>query len=157
MAVLFLPESECAFLETQGFMRRVTHQFHWLNRGYETFVDFAADLRSSKRKQILKERRRVRESGLEIDLVEGDGVTAEHMDAMWSFYRETTGRKWGQAYLNREFFEEIAGSFRNRLVALAPRGFEIEVVQCGIVDAHRALASVRLRRRNIDMLQRRLP
>jgi predicted N-acyltransferase len=58
---------------------------------------------------------------LAIDLVEGDDVTAEHMDAMWSFYMETTGRKWGQAYLNREFFEEIAGSFRDRLVLVTAR------------------------------------
>jgi predicted N-acyltransferase len=119
--VLFLPDAECSALESVGYARRVTHQFHWENRGYESFDEFVADLRSSKRKQILKERRRVAESGLEIEIVEGEDVGPEHLDAMWGFYRDTTGRKWGQAYLNREFFEEVGGAFRKRLVLVTAR------------------------------------
>jgi predicted N-acyltransferase len=119
--VLFVPDRQCSQLESAGYLRRITHQFHWENRGYRSFDGFLADLRSSKRKQILKERRRVAESGLKIEIVEGDDVRPEHLDAMWRFYRDTTGRKWGEAYLNREFFEEIGGSFRERLVLVTAR------------------------------------
>jgi len=121
--VLFAEPAEVERLGAAGFLPRLGYQFHWLNRGYRTFEDFLGDLRSSKRKQVLKERRTVAESGLDIEVVEGDQVTAEHMEAIWQFYRDTSGRKWGQAYLNRRSFLELGERFRHRLLlVLAKRG-----------------------------------
>ena len=121
--VLFAEPAEIERLAAAGFLRRLGYQFHWLNRGYATFDDFLGDLRSSKRKQILKERRAVAELGLTIETLEGDAIRTEHMEAVWRFYRDTSGRKWGQAYLNRRTFLELGERFRHRLVlVLARRG-----------------------------------
>ncbi len=120
---LFPRRAEHDFLVRRGFLSRVTHQYHWENRGYASFDDYLADLRSKKRKQVMRERAEVVEQGFRIEVVEGDDVGAEHVDAIWRFYMATAGRKWSQPYLVRETFEELAHSWKRRLVlVLASRG-----------------------------------
>ena len=114
--VLFLTERECSLLERLGFLTRVTHQYHWKNRNYGSFEDFLGDLRSGRRKQIKKERRALEGTGLEIRIVEKDDIKEEHIDAVWDFYMDTHSRKWGSAYLNREFFDLMWKKYRHRLV-----------------------------------------
>ncbi len=56
-----------ALLEMKGegaFLHREAVQFHWFNRGYKTFDDFLATLRSARRKNLKRERRRVVEQGI---------------------------------------------------------------------------------------------
>ena len=118
---LFISEHERELLGAHGFMPRLTHQFHWINRGYADFGDFLADLRASKRKQILKERRRLAETGIEIHLLAGDDVREEHVDALWRFYTANVEQHWSQAYLNRMTFERLATDFRHRLVVVLAR------------------------------------
>ena len=55
--VTFMPEPECAYLATHGFLRRTDQQFHWENAGYATFDAFLEALSSRKRKTIKRERR----------------------------------------------------------------------------------------------------
>ncbi len=113
---LFLTEKEQGFLERLGFLTRKTHQYHWKNRGYKSFDDFLGDMRSNRKKQIRKERTRLSEAGLNISIIEKDDIKRRHMDAMWEFYSDTTSRKWGRPYLNREFFNLMFENFRHRLV-----------------------------------------
>ena len=47
-----------AALEARGFLPRLTHQYHWENRGYATFDDWLADLRSKKRKHKRNKKRK---------------------------------------------------------------------------------------------------
>ena len=119
--VLFAPSDQCELLENHGFLPRVTHQYHWLNRGYACFEDFLSDLRSSKRKQINKERRSLAETGIEVEVLEGDALHAEHEEAMWRFYASTLERKFSDAYLNRATFARLFESFRHRLVLILAR------------------------------------
>jgi predicted N-acyltransferase len=119
--VLFAEPEEVERLASRGFLPRIGYQFHWFNHGYSTFGDFLADLRSSKRKQILKERRIVEVQGLEIETIEGDDVRAEHMEALWRFYVDTNERKWSQPYLERRSFLELGERFRDRLVLVLAR------------------------------------
>ena len=113
---LYLTENEHIFLEKLGFLTRKTHQYHWKNRNYNNFDDFLCDLRSGRKKQIRKERKSLVQSGLQIQTIERDEIKEEHMDAMWEFYLDTHSRKWGSAYLNREFFDLMLLNFRHRLV-----------------------------------------
>jgi predicted N-acyltransferase len=123
---LFTTEAEMNFLAARGFMPRLTYQFHWLNRGYQSFADFAGDLRSSKRKNILKERRRVAEANVDVRIVEGEDITPDQLRTLWRFYMDTIGRKWSYAYLTQEFFERLCTDFGHRLVlVLAERDGEI--------------------------------
>jgi predicted N-acyltransferase len=102
--VLFCTEDEAEVLARGAFFRRGTHQFHWRNPGYEDFDDFLSQLRSSARKQLRKERRRVRESGVELSLRPGDEVTDEEWVKLFRLYTSTSNRKWGRPYLTRAFF-----------------------------------------------------
>ncbi|MEQ9619917.1 MAG: GNAT family N-acetyltransferase [Deltaproteobacteria bacterium] len=116
--VLFLTEDERVFLEKRGFLTRKTHQYHWKNRNYKLFEDFLSDIRSGRKKQIRKERKSLAEEGLDIRIIEKDDITEEHMNAIWDFYSDTHSRKWGSAYLNREFFDLMYENYRHRIVLL---------------------------------------
>lgn len=105
-----------------GLLHRVTQQFHWENRGYDSFDAFLSDLSSRKRKMIRKERDTARASGLTILALTGDQITPEHWDAFWQFYQDTGARKWGTPYLTRRFFTELHATMRDdTLLVLACR------------------------------------
>lgn len=93
--------------EDMGYLQRVNQQFHWHNRGYETFGDFLNALASRKRKSIRKERAKVADIGLDIRTLGGSELEERHWDAFFQFYMSTTDKKWGQSYLHREFFSML--------------------------------------------------
>ncbi len=101
--VTFCTEAEWTTLGEAGWLQRMNLQFHWRNEGYATFDAFLAALASRKRKAIRKERERATE-GLDIRALRGSAVTAAQWDQFFRFYRSTTDRKWGQAYLTKRFF-----------------------------------------------------
>jgi predicted N-acyltransferase len=119
--VLFPRVHEHDFLVSRGFLSRITHQYHWENRGYRTFDDYLADLRSKKRKQVLQERAEVAAQGIEVEVIDGDRVQDEHVDAIWRFYFDTAARKFSQPYLVRETFEKLASTWKRRLVLVLAR------------------------------------
>ncbi|HIM25216.1 MAG TPA: N-acetyltransferase [Rhodospirillales bacterium] len=87
-----------------GLLQRVGQQFHWQNRDYDNFDGFLSNLTSRKRKAIRKERAAIADHGLTINCLTGDDISEGHWDYFYRFYRDTTDKKWGQNYLNREFF-----------------------------------------------------
>ncbi len=119
--VLFPREAEHEFLVSRGFLSRVTHQYHWENRDYRCFDDYLADLRSKKRKQVLRERAEVAGQGLTIEVLDGDDIRDEHVEAIWRFYLATAERKWSQPYLVRATFEKLAHTWKRRLVIVLAR------------------------------------
>jgi uncharacterized protein len=106
--VNFLTEEEARLAEGRGWLQRHGIQYHWLNRGYSDFDGFLAALSSRKRKAIRKERSAACES-VEILTLRGSQIQPEHWGAMWRFYQDTGGRKWGRPYLTRQFFEQVGG------------------------------------------------
>jgi len=104
---LFIPESEVADFEDAGFLVRHSYQFHWRNPGYADFEEFLSSLKGRRRKEILRERRQVREQGLEIVWLSGDALQPWHADLFYRFYRSTIHHKWSNAYLTREFFQQV--------------------------------------------------
>lgn len=108
-------------VETE-FLRRVSQQFHWINRDYGDFDGFLAALSSRKRKTIRKERERAQAFGGTIRHLSGDQLRPEHWDAFWRFYQDTGSRKWGHPYLTRAFFDCLHHSMRDDiLLVLAER------------------------------------
>jgi len=106
--ITFLPEDERTSAQTANYLLRTDQQFHWNNNGYTDFEDFLSALSSRKRKQIRKERKTASSNNIQIEAVTGADTTANHWDAFYNFYLDTSARKWGQPYLNRAFFAEIA-------------------------------------------------
>jgi len=113
---LFTPQDETSALERFGLLRRTGFQFHWHNHGYTDFDDFLSNLSSKKRKQIRKERRDVRNAGIDIELLHGRDTTPEHWTVFYNFYRSTFARKSGYATLTREFFEYLAKKLPDQVI-----------------------------------------
>jgi len=98
-------------------MARLTQQFHFHNDDYESFDDFLGRLRSSNRKQIKKERRRVEASGLDVRVKTGDELDEQDWRALHHFYRDTCNRKGSHPYLTRRFFDLLPKRLAHRVVA----------------------------------------
>jgi uncharacterized protein len=108
-------------LGNAGFLQRLGRQFHWENNGYKSFDDFLEALNSRKRKQIRRERRDSLEGGIEIETLTGDTLKPEHWDVFFRFYMSTSDRKWGSAYLTREFFDLIHQRMADKIVLIMAR------------------------------------
>ncbi len=114
----FSTKPEWDLMGEMGFLLRQGQQFHWENNGYATFDDFLASLSSRKRKNIKKERARISDTGLDIRALTSDEITEGHWDAFYKFYRNTSDRKWGSAYLNRRFFSMIGERCKDSVVLI---------------------------------------
>ncbi|MEM6733240.1 MAG: GNAT family N-acetyltransferase, partial [Myxococcota bacterium] len=120
MHVLFCREDEAEFLEEAEFVRRATHQYHWRNDGYENFDAFLATMRSSGRKMIRKERRRVEQSGVRVELRRGKDVEPELTRKLYQLYTSTIDRKWGSPYFTPKFFDMLTQELGERaLIGMA--------------------------------------
>jgi uncharacterized protein len=120
--ITFIDEAGALECERRAWLIRHGIQYHWFNRGYSTFDDFLAALTSRKRKSIRKERADARE-GLEFRALRGAEIGRAEWDAMWRFYQDTGGRKWGHPYLTRGFFDLVGERMDDRvLLLLAYRG-----------------------------------
>jgi hypothetical protein len=116
MHVTFCSEDEAIAGQSMGLLHRVGQQFHWENRGYDSFDDFLNDLSSRKRKAIRKEREQAQRFGGEIKSFTGDEIEPEHWDYFWRFYQDTGSRKWGSPYLTRAFFDIAHDTLRDDML-----------------------------------------
>jgi predicted N-acyltransferase len=113
--ITFVDDAGAAEAERRGWLMRHGIQYHWFNRGYASFHEFLAALRSTKRKAIRKERAAARE-GLDFVALRGAEIGAAEWDAMWAFYQDTGSRKWGHPYLTREFFDLAGEALGDKLL-----------------------------------------
>jgi len=114
--VTFCEEAEWTRFGNAGFLQRTGRQFHWENRGYDSFDAFLGSLASRKRKMIRKERRKVAESGITLRALRGASIEPRHWDAFHRFYIATADRKWGNPYLTRDFFHRLGEALAERVV-----------------------------------------
>ena len=117
--ITFPTEEEWTEFGEMGLLQRTGQQFHWENRGYENFDGFLEDLNSRKRKAIRKERKAVADKNLSIQALSGSEITERHWDAFFRFYLATTDKKWGQSYLNREFFSLLGENLGDQVVLIS--------------------------------------
>ncbi len=119
--VNFLPKEDWNYLSRFGFLKRLGQQYHWHNDGYRDFDDFLNALNSRKRKTIRKERRKLEEWGLTFEALTCDRLQDRHWDAFYRFYRNTVDRKWGAAYLTRDFFFRLHETMADKVVLIVGR------------------------------------
>ncbi|KAG2423935.1 hypothetical protein HXX76_014876 [Chlamydomonas incerta] len=115
----FTTGEEWAALAELGFKQRLGLQFHWDNPGYESFDAFLADLKQSKRKNIRQERKSIEKAGLAVHRLRGGELTAAHWDRFYEFYLSTVDRKWGNAYLTRDFFQRLGDTMPDQVLLVA--------------------------------------
>lgn len=108
--ILFPEKDELPVLSDNAGLKRTTIQFHWLNKGYRDFQDFTDSLTSKKRKKILKERREITKSGIEIERLNGNAISSHQWDTFYQFYCRTFYSKWGEPRLTLDFFKSLGAA-----------------------------------------------
>ena len=93
-------------------------QFHWKNYNYNSFDDFLKTLSSRKRKQIKKERLCLEKNDLNVKFLHGNEIKEDHMNFFYDCYTDTTSRKWGSAYLTKDFFFQILKNFKDKILLI---------------------------------------
>jgi predicted N-acyltransferase len=114
----FLPLPNNIKQQNPELLVRQGIQFHWKNNNYKSFDDFLKTLSSRKRKVIKKERLCIDSNNLKIKLLIGDKITPEHWDFFYQCYLNTTGRKWGSAYLTKDFFLELSKTLADKILLI---------------------------------------
>src|SRR5690606_4809263 len=108
-----------ALLEQLGAPRRLGCQFHWYNRNYQGFEDFLAALSSRKRKNIVKERRRVMEQGFGFSHHAGHQLSEADWRFFFDLYRLTYLKRSGHTgYLNLDFFLHLGRALPENCVMI---------------------------------------
>jgi predicted N-acyltransferase len=122
--VLFADDADAIACESAGLMLRHTVQFHWNNavEQYADFDQFLMSLTQEKRKKIRQERRKVIEAGVTFSKVRGTDITRSDWDFFYRCYERTYLEHGNAPYLNRNFFERMAGTMpENWLLFIANR------------------------------------
>ena len=114
----FLNEKELNTLQNKKWLIRTDQQFHWFNDNYNDFNDFLSNLSSRKRKNIKKERDEANKNGLVIEMLNHKEIQEFHWDEFYKFYIDTSMRKWGQPYLNRDFFSLIGQTLSENILLI---------------------------------------
>lgn len=119
----FVRPDELDALEDADLPVRESFQYHWYNgremgeaESFESFEDFLSELRSKKRSNIKRERRRFRDNGGWTEVVAGSEVTDAHLERMFRYYQRTVHKYFGgNQYLNEDFFLALGERMRDRL------------------------------------------
>jgi predicted N-acyltransferase len=113
---LFTDQQNTAALQNANMMLRLGCQFHWHNRGYQDFDHYLQAFSSSKRKKIKRERRRVQEQAIDIEIRHGADMTEELWHIYHDFYCDTFDRKSGMPTLSLDFFQSIGANMPDNIV-----------------------------------------
>lgn len=86
---------------------RYSVQFHWHNKNYSSFEHYLSCFTSRKRKQVLKERRSIKEQKLLVRRVTGNEITSTELQFFYQVYQQTYLERNHQPHLTFAFFEQI--------------------------------------------------
>jgi len=118
----FLEQDDVDLMKSHHLLKRNDQQYHWINNNYGSFTEFLEALSSRKRKNILKERACAAQNNIEIEWIQASEITEDCWDNYFEFYLNTAQKKWGRAYLNREFFSRLSENIPdNLLLVMAKR------------------------------------
>ena len=115
---LFTTEEQAQQLSQHEFLTRHSTQFHWQNKNYANFDDFLAGMTSKKRKNIKRERRRVKESAIRYRWLTGEQLDQVAVNQMYAFYKRTISMYGAHSYLNKPFFDYLAQYFSHQTLFL---------------------------------------
>ncbi|MEE8056988.1 MAG: GNAT family N-acetyltransferase, partial [Pseudomonadales bacterium] len=115
--ILFPEKQDCCQFQQLGLSLRRGVQYHWFNQNFCGFDDFLTTFSSRKRKNLKKERRRIQEQNLRLEIIEGPDITPETWQRFYDFYQLTYAKRSGHGgYLKQQFFELLADTMAEHIV-----------------------------------------
>lgn len=121
---LFFPSTDVERCRQLGYSIREGVQYQWFNRNYTHFDDFLNTFSSRKRKNVLKERKRVQQQGVRFDWRTGADISAADLEHFWLFYQLTHARRGRSGYLTRDFFHQLTQNMPEQLLFCFARNTE---------------------------------
>ena len=115
---LFLDEHDEQHLDRPSLMARADTQYHWVNHDYEDFAAFLAQLASRHRKKIKRERRRIEEADISIQLLHGSEINAAQWENFYHFHRNTYLKRGRQTPFTIGFFTEIGATMAENIIMI---------------------------------------
>ncbi len=115
---LYPTSAETELFESADLCIREGVQFRWMNKGYRDFKDYLDSFNSKKRKNLLRERRYIRDQGIVLKQIHGKDITEQQLDVFFQFYQLTYLKRGNPPYLNIEFFKEIALTMPEQLLLI---------------------------------------
>ena len=117
----FPQDDEIAFLEEQGLLISHDVQFHWRDAGYGDFDGYIEQFSSSRRRKVRAERKRVKESGLQIEVRHGDEIDPAEWPALHALYAHTFAKFDNHAVFTAACFADLAAALGRRMVLFIAR------------------------------------
>ena len=115
---LYPTSAETELFKSADLSIREGVQFRWMNKGYQDFKDYLDSFNSKKRKNLLRERRYIRDQGIVLKQIHGKDITEQQLDVFFQFYQLTYLKRGNPPYLNLEFFKEIAITMPEQLLLI---------------------------------------
>ena len=124
--LLFPDADTLGWFKHPDLMLRTGVQYHWINRNYDSFADFLSNFTSRKRKMVKRERRRISEQGIEIEILEGRDINPTLWAFFYRLYQSTYLKRSGnEGYLTPQFFSQLGENMPEHLsMAVASIGDE---------------------------------
>ena len=119
--VAFPDEENKAVLQNAGLLISHNVQFQWLNDGCGDFYGYLTTFAAEKRRKVRAERRRVSESGLNIEIRHGDEVDSSEWSALHALYASTFEKFNNHAVFTAPCFAELARALGRRMVLFIAR------------------------------------
>ena len=95
---------------------RNTVQFHWFNKGYESFDDYLSTFTARKRKNTRKERESIKKQNLSVRQVAGHEITKAELDFFYLTYQLTYLKRQHTPHLSFEFFQQIVQNMPSNIL-----------------------------------------
>ncbi len=105
---LFPAAANRSYFSCDDFVQRQGCQFHWFNTGYQSFDDFLSSFSSRKRKNIKRERQKVLEQNIHLQMRTAQQLSEQDWLRFYWLYQRTYFKRSGhQGYLSKAFFAAL--------------------------------------------------
>lgn len=119
--VAFPSEDDREALQAAGLLSSHNVQFQWIDSGCGDFDGYLATFAAEKRRKVRAERRRVRESGLSIEVCHGDEIDPAEWPLLHALYASTFEKFNNHAVFTVACFADLALTLGRRMVVFIAR------------------------------------
>lgn len=119
--VAFPGQEDRGALQAGGLLTSHNVQFHWIDNGCGDFDGYLATFAAEKRRKVRAERRRIRESGLSIEVRHGDELAPVEWPPLHALYASTFEKFNNHAVFSAACLAELAQTLGRRMVVFIAR------------------------------------
>ena len=114
---LLFPSEDYSQQLSSNLMQRKAVHFQWVNEDFTNFNDFLSTFSSRKRKNLKKERQKIADQGITLEVFCGQDIPSKVWEQFYHFYQMTYAKRSGHGgYLSKLFFQTLAETMPDSMV-----------------------------------------